>query len=154
MARQAGMASRAGRRAMNNLVLLLAVLCLPAVAIAVVRNEGRRARERTTQARVVVDVFGVRRELADGRVESVEWGDVMIVEVVRASMGPHKASGGVVLIGGTGDHGALVPLDKVTATGLLGRLGSLPGFDRRAFDTAVTSRAPSRTTVWTHPSAP
>lgn len=136
---------------MNTLVLLvvLVVLCLPAVALAVMRNEGRRARARAGEARVIVDVFGVRRELADGRVESVDWSDVEVVEVVRASMGPHRASGGVVLIGGQGDHGALVPLDKIGTTGLLGRLGSLPGFDHRAFDAAVTARAPSRTTVWT-----
>lgn len=135
---------------MNTLVwiLVMVVLCLPAVAIAVMRNEGRRARDRAGQARVVVDVFGVRRELVDGRVESVDWSDVEIVEVVRASMGPHRASGGVVLIGGPGDQGALVPLDKVGTTGLLGRLDALPGFDRRVFDGAVTSRAPSRTTVW------
>ena len=135
---------------MNTLVwiLVMVVLCLPAVAIAVMRNEGRRARDRASQSRVVVDVFGVRRELVDGRVESVDWSDVEIVEVVRASMGPHRASGGVVLIGGPGEQGALVPLDKVGTTGLLGRLDALPGFDRRVFDSAVTSRAPSRTTVW------
>lgn len=140
---------------MNTLVLLvlMVVVCLPAVAIAVMRNEGRRARARSSEARVVVDVFGVRRELADGRVESVDWSDVQIVEVVRASMGPHRAAGGVVLIGGTGEQGALVPLDRVGPTGLLGRLGALPGFDHRAFDVAVTDRAPSRTTVWTR-SAP
>lgn len=136
---------------MNTLVwiLVMVVLCLPAVAIAVMRNEGRRARDRASQSRVVVDVFGVRRELVDGRVESVDWSDVEIVEVVRASMGPHRASGGVVLIGGSGEQGALVPLDKVGTTSLLSRLDALPGFDRRVFDGAVTSRAPSRTTVWT-----
>lgn len=141
---------------MNTFVLLvvLVVLCLPAVAIAVMRNEGRRGRARASQAHVVVDVFGVRRELADGRVESVDWADVEIVEVVRASMGPHGASGGVVLIGGPGEQGALVPLDKIGTTGLLGRLGALPGFDHRVFDSAITARAPSRTTVWTRTAAP
>jgi hypothetical protein len=141
---------------MNPLLVLFVVIVVivPAVLIAVLRNEGRRSRERAGAARVVVDVFGVRRELADGRVESVDWSDVQIVEVVRASMGPHQASGGVVLIGGTDEHGALVPLDKVSTTGLLARLDALPGFDRRVFDTAVTARAPSRTTVWTRPSSP
>ena len=129
-------------------VVLLVVVVVPAVVIAVLRNEGRRARGRAAAAVVRVDGTGIRRELADGRVEEVWWSEVLEVEVLRASIGPHKDAGGVVLVGGPGERGALVPLDRVGATGLLGHLATLEGFDRHAFDAAVSARAPSRTRVW------
>lgn len=129
-------------------VVLAVVLLAPAVVIAVLRNEGRRARGRAAAARVHVDPAGVRRELADGRVEEVWWSELLEVEVLRANMGPHKDAGGVVLLGGPGERGALVPLDRVGPSGLLAYLGSLDGFDRPAFDAAVGGRAPSRTVVW------
>jgi hypothetical protein len=129
-------------------VVLVVVLLAPAVVIALLRNEGRRARGRTAASRVHVDAAGVRRELADGRVEEVWWSEVREVEVLRANMGPHKDAGGVVLLGGPDERGALVPLDRVGLTGLLGHLANLDGFDRRAFDAAVGARAPSRTVVW------
>ena len=129
-------------------IVVLVVLIGPAIVIAVLRNEGRRARGRAAAARVHVDAAGVRRELADGRVEEVWWSEVLEVEVLRASMGPHKDAGGVVLLGGPDERGALVPLDRVGPSGLLGHLGNLDGFDRQAFDAAVGARAPSRTVVW------
>lgn len=132
-------------------LVLVVVLSAPAVVIAVLRNEGRRARGRADAAVVWVGSTGVRRDLVDGRVEEVLWSEVCEVEVLRASVGPHKASGGVVLIGGPGDRGALVPLDRVGETGLLAYLGALEGFDRHRFDAAVASRAPSRTVVWQRP---
>lgn len=97
---------------------------------------------------VRVDGTGVRRDLPDGRVEEVWWSELLEVEVLRASMGPHRDAGGVVLLGGAGERGALVPLDRVGATGLLGHLAALDGFDRSAFDRAVGAKAPSRTVVW------
>jgi hypothetical protein len=134
----------------NNLALLIAVvvLCLPAVVIAVLRNEGRRSRDRMAASLVRVDVLGVRRELPDGRVEAVDWDEVEVVEVVRASVGPHAASGGVVLVGGPGERGCLVPLDRAQSSGLLVALDRLPGFRRSDWEAAALMRAPSRTEVW------
>lgn len=129
-------------------IVVLVVLIAPAGAIAVARNEGRRARQRVAQSKVSVDALGVRRELSDGRVEAVGWEELVTIEVVRASIGPHKASGGVVLLGGEGDRGALIPLNEVGPTGLLGYLSAVDGFDRRRFDSALLARAPSRTVVW------
>ncbi len=131
------------------LVILVIVICIPAVLIAILRNEGRRGRDRMAAATVQVDTSGVRRALTDGRVEEVLWSEVAEVEVLRASIGPHKASGGVVLLGGGPDRGALVPLDRVDATGLRIHLDGLPGFDRRRFDEAIRTSPPSRTVVWT-----
>lgn len=131
------------------LVVLAVLVCAPAVVIGVLRNEGRRARDRASAATVHVDTAGVRRVLADGRIEEVSWAEATEVEVLRAAFGPHKASGGVVLVGAGPDRGALVPLDRVDATGLRLHLDALPGFDRRVFDEATTASAPSRTVVWT-----
>jgi hypothetical protein len=133
-------------------VVFIVVVVGPAVVMGVLRNEGRRARDRVAASQVRVDAFGVRRELSDGRVEEVSWGEVEVVEVVRAAVGPHGGSGGVVLVGGPGDRGALVPLDRVAESGLLGYLERLEGFDRARFDAAVERRAPARITVW--PTAP
>lgn len=129
-------------------VVLLVVVVGPALVMAVLRNEGRRARDRVAASQVRVDASGVRRELADGRVEEVSWHELDVVEVVRAAVGPHGRTGGVVLLGGPGDRGALVPLDRVGESGLLGYLESLDGFDRVRFDAAVAHRAPARITVW------
>lgn len=135
---------------MNTLawVVLVGVLIAPAFVIAVLRNEGRRARARTAAAVVQVDSTGVRRHLVDGRIEEVWWSEVEEVEVLRAASGPHRASGGVVLVGGPEGRGALVPLDQVGRLGLLVHLAALDGFDRTRFDAAVAARAPSRTVVW------
>lgn len=130
---------------------LLLVLALPAVLLAVGRNEARRSRARAATVRLEVTPLGVRRELADGREEAVDWSDLEVVEVVRASMGAHKASGGVVLLGAGPDHGCLVPLDRVADSGVLERLSVLPGFDLRAFTEAMEARPPKRIVLWRRP---
>ena len=42
----------------------------------------------------------MRRVLADGREEGVDWVDVTEVEVLTAKSGPHADSGGVVIVAG------------------------------------------------------
>lgn len=130
------------------LVLLLAV---PAVLLAVGRNEARRSRARAATVALEVTPLGVRRELADGREEHVDFAELEVVEVVRASIGPHKEAGGVVLLGAGAEHGCLVPLDRVGPSGLLERLSTLPEFDLKAFTEALDARPPRRTVVWTRP---
>ena len=126
-------------------LLLLLVLC---VVVAVARNELRRARERTEAATVEVHPLGVRRLLADGREEAVDWSEVTVVEVVRANRGPHKGSGGVILIGGDGERGCLVPLDRAADLGVISALGALPGFELKRLVDAMEARPPARITVW------
>lgn len=129
-------------------VLILAVVLAPAVVIAVMRNEGRRGRARVESAELRVEPLGLRRELPDGRTEAIDWDEIRVVEVVRASFGPHRHSGGVVLLGGEGERGCLVPLDRLADTNLTSHLRRLPGFDMARFDAAMARRAPSRTVVW------
>jgi hypothetical protein len=128
---------------------VLVVVVIPAVIIAVLRNEGRRSADRANRAVVEVDSAGVRRHLADGGVEEVWWSEVTEVEVLRAGVGPHRRSGGVILVGGGPERGALVPLDRIEILGLRPHLRALPGFDETRLDAAVVARAPSRTVVWT-----
>lgn len=129
------------------------LLLVPAVIIAIARNEARRSRERAATVTLQVTAGGVQRELADGRQEGVAWQDVEVVEVLRASMGPHKATGGVVVLGAGPEQGCLVPIDRIGESGLVEALSRLPGFDLRAFTAALESRPPSRTVVWRSPDA-
>jgi hypothetical protein len=132
-------------------VLLVVVVCIAATVMAVWRNEGRISRERSATVELSVDALGVRRTLADGRVEGVDWDELTSVEVLTARMGPHAASGGVVMLGAGPERGALVPLDRLADTNLAAYLGALPEFDPAALNAASERRAPSRTEVWTHP---
>ena len=133
------------------ILLVLAVVVAMAVVVAVLRNEGRRSRARAELAVVEVDTAGVRRRRADGVVEEVWWAELREVEVLRAAIGPHRASGGVVLLGAGPERGALVPIDRVDVSGLRSHLRALEGFDMAAFDLACVARAPSRTVVWERP---
>jgi len=94
----------------------------------------------------------VHRILADGREEGVDWSDVTEVEVLTAKTGPHKASGGVVIVAGDEQSGCLVPLDQLEPSGLATMLQQLPGFDSVALTKAVLANPPTRTSCWVRPS--
>jgi len=130
------------------LVLFLAPLF---VTLAVLRNHQRRVSSRAATVELVADGFGIRRVMADGREEGVDWSDVNEVEVVTAKKGPHGAYGGVVMIGDGDEHGVLVPFDRLEDTGALAALTTLPRFPMPAFIDAMQLDPPSRTLVWTRP---
>jgi hypothetical protein len=129
-------------------VLLLAPLF---ILLAVARNQKRLGAIRSETVELKVDAFGVRRVLADGREEGVEWGDVTEIEVVRAKSGPHGASGGVVIVAGDELTGCLVPLDRLQDSGLAAMLHQLPGFDVARLTQAVVADPPARTSCWVRP---
>ena len=133
---------------MTGWIVLSVVVVIPAMVVAVLRNEARRSRERSATVELDVGPLGVRRVLADGREESVDWDELTVVEVVRASMGAHKASGGVVLLGAGPERGCLVPLDQAVEAGVVERLAGLPGFDVQALAEAMEAKPPKRTEVW------
>lgn len=124
------------------------------ILVAVMRNERRRSTLRAATAALRVDRIGVRRELADGRVEAVDWSEVTEVDIVLAKQGPHASSGGVMMLAGDTERGALVPLDRLESSGVMEMLPSLPGFDTRRLLEALQGRAPSTTTVWTRDGPP
>jgi hypothetical protein len=126
-------------------VLLLGPLF---VVMAVLRNQKRLSTVRSETVELRVDAFGVRRVMADGREEGVDWSDVTEVEVLTAKSGPHKASGGVVIVAGDDESGCLVPLDQLEVSGLAAMLQQLPGFDNTALTKAILADPPMRTTCW------
>jgi hypothetical protein len=135
----------------------LAVLLLLApvvVLLAVMRNERRRSELRAATADLRVDQIGVRRELADGRVEEVDWSELTEIDIVLAGQGPHASSGGVMMLAGNTERGALVPLDRLESSGVMEMLPSLPGFDTRRLLEALEGRPPSTTVVWTRNDPP
>jgi hypothetical protein len=128
------------------LVLFLSPLF---IVLAVLRNQQHRVAARAATVELVCDAFGIRRVLADGREEGVDWGEVAEVEVVTSKHGPHGAYGGVVMIGDGQAHGVLVPFDRLEDTGTLEAITRLPSFSMPAFLDAMQIEPPSRTTVWT-----
>jgi len=118
------------------------------VLMAVLRNSKRVSLLRSETTELCVDEFGVRRILADGREEGVEWGEVTEVEVLTSNSGPHGPSGGVVIVAGDESHGCLVPLDRLQDSGLAEALARLPGFDSRKLLDALVAKPPSRTVCW------
>jgi hypothetical protein len=118
------------------------------VLMAITRNRSRISALRSVTAELRVDEFGVRRVLADGREEGVDWVDVTEVEVLTSASGPHAASGGVVIVAGNAERGCLVPIDRLQDSGLAEALTRLPGFDSRHLMDALVARPPTRTVCW------
>ncbi len=136
---------------MSWVAIVLVVAPFAAIA-AISRNERRRSALRSETIELRADELGVRRVLADGREEQVDWGEVNEVEVVRASRGAHAAYGGVLVLRATETRGCLIPLDRLDETGIRDALvRMLPGFDRAAFDAALRKPPPSRTSCWVRP---
>ena len=118
------------------------------VIMAVLRNQKRISKLRSATVELQVDEFGVRRVLADGREEGVEWTDVTEVEVLTTKSGPYADSGGVVIVAGDADHGCLVPITELQTSGLAEALTHLPGFDSSRLMQALTASPTSRITCW------
>jgi hypothetical protein len=129
------------------------LLVLPLVAIGVIgRNKQRVMQERAATVELRADEFGIRRTLADGREEQVDWSEVNEVEIVRASKGPHALYGGVMVLGDGVEKGCLVPLDQLETSGVRDALTRLlPGFEKRRLEAALAKRPPNRTTCWVRP---
>jgi hypothetical protein len=117
--------------------LILLVTAVVAVAVAVRRNR----RAGSTTVAVGADDTGVHRTLADGRREEVTWDEIVQVDVFTTRVGPHKASGGAVVLFGTETRGCIVPLDRLGDSGLLEHVHHLPGFDPRALVAAASGEA-------------
>jgi hypothetical protein len=129
-------------------VVFISIMIMVIAFFAVLRNQSKRSAMRSETVALELDEFGVRRELADGRWEAVDWSEVSEVEVLTAATGPYKSNGGVVIIAGDAERGCLVPIDRIGDSGLVDRLVRLPGFDVNLFAEALQKRPPTRTTCW------
>ena len=114
------------------------------------RNRARRSAAATTS--VVVDVGGVERRLADGRVEGARWARLDHVEVVCTPVPTADGTKVFVLLAEQIDpddpRGCLVPLGVGYDEALLVELTRLPRFDVAAWGAAQGHRPPKRTIVW------
>lgn len=133
------------------MIALVVVLLLVGTAVVVpaaTRAAAQRRWQAAGTARLEVGPLGVRRELLDGRVEEVHWDEIVEVDVVVASTGPHGASGGVVVLYADGERGCLVPIDRLASSGVLEQLSRLPGFRVERLTAALDAAPPSHTTCW------
>lgn len=131
-------------------VVLLFWLAPIAIVVAIARNRGRQRTLRSATVELVVDERGVRRGLADGREEAVDWDEVREVDVVRTTKGPHGAAGGMVVLYGDETRGCIVPLDRAESSGLLEMVTRLPELDVRRLSAALTGPRGTHE-VWVHP---
>jgi hypothetical protein len=133
---------------MTLFILLCLAIAPLVIARAVLRNRAAQREARAATVGLVVDEFGVRRELADGREEGVDWSEIEEIEVYRTTSGPHGKAGGMVMLCGDDTHGCLVPLDQLGTPGLMEGVSRLPGFKVRLFQEALESEAPNQVVVW------
>ena len=134
---------------MDALVLLVWIAPI-AIVVAIARNRGHQRRARSATVELVVDEFGVRRSLADGREEAVDWSEVREVTLVHTRKGPHGPAGGMIVLYGDATRGCVVPLDRAEPSGLLEALSRLPGFDVRQLSNALRETSGTQE-LWVHP---
>src|SRR5262245_31341211 len=94
-----------------------------------------------------IDDHGVRRELANGKVEQVAWDDLEEMFVLTTADGPFAEDVFFVLVGRAG-NGCVVPQSAPESTPLLERLQRLPGFDNETFIRAMASCEDARFVCW------
>jgi len=119
-----------------------------AIARAVIRNRAAQRSARAATIELIVDEFGVRRGLADGREEGIDWSEILEVEVYRTKTGPHGKVGGMGMLAGDATRGCLVPIDRLGTPGLMEAVTRLPGFDTRLLQEALQAEPPTQLVVW------
>lgn len=124
------------------------VVVAVAFLFALRRSERDRRLEAAATTALEVDDREVRRMLADGRVESVGWDEIVEVEVITTKVGVHRDDGVLLVLGVDERRGCLVPSRLAAQQGVIERLSRLPGFDTRALVEAMDQPPPSRTSCW------
>jgi hypothetical protein len=101
-----------------------------AALMAVARHQRAERRAAAATVSFIVDDWGVRRSLADGRYEEVSWDELLEVRATTLPRGPWDERMRFILDGG-GERGCIVAYDVAYEGGLVTALGALPGFDHR-----------------------
>jgi len=94
-----------------------------------------------------VDGEGVRELRGGTIVGRVCWSELVAVSIVTSAAGPWSPEFFYVLVGSDG-QALVVPLERAATTGLLTRLGRLPGFDHRAVVGATSSTSSTEQLCW------
>ncbi len=106
--------------------------------------------ERPARERIVVDDWGVRREIPDGTREEVAWADLVEVQIVTTDEGPF-VDDVFFLLAGAGGKGCCVPQGAPGSEPLLDRLQKLPGFDNAKVIDAMGCSENARFVCWKKP---
>lgn len=128
-------------------LVLLGVIVVFAVSIAFSRRAVAARRAAAATVDLSVDAWGVKRWLADGRYEEVAWNELKEVRAVTLPPGPWDNRLRFVLDGG-GERGCIVAGDLAESSGLVERLGGLPGFDHRELALALDGDEAGSRTLW------
>ena len=94
-----------------------------------------------------IDDRGVRRVLGSGKIEAVEWKDLVEVQIVTTDEGPFVDDVFYLLIGAN-DTGCVVPQEDPQIGALLERLQALPGFDNGKVIEAMGCSENARFVCW------
>jgi hypothetical protein len=139
-------------------VWILAVLAVVFfVLLALGRTERKRRVAAAATVELVVDDWGVKRTLADGRYEEVSWAELQRVEAVTLPRGVRGEPLRFILDGG-GLRGCIVPRQVAEAAAdsgsgsLMAGLARLPRFDLAGLAAALEGDRPGTTRVlWERP---
>jgi hypothetical protein len=96
---------------------------------------------------VTFDDGGVRRVTPDGRVEEVQWDELLEVGIVTTAEGPFDEDVFWLLVGADGNNGVAVPGSAMTDD-LLDRVQALPGFDNEQMIRAMSSTDEAQFRCW------
>jgi len=110
-------------------------------------QDRKRRRAAATTVELVVDDWGVRRRLADGRHEEVAWSELVEVRAVVLPRGPWGDRIRFVLDGG-GERGCIVPSSPAESAGLFPALARLRGFDHAALNAVLDGQRSGSTQLW------
>src|SRR6185295_15649609 len=94
-----------------------------------------------------IDDRGVRRVLGSGKIEAVEWKDLVEVQIVTTDEGPFVDDVFFLLVGADG-KGCCVPQGAPGSERLLERLQGLPGFDNDQVIRAMGCAENARFVCW------
>jgi type II secretory pathway pseudopilin PulG len=112
---------------------------------------GRRDRRRRAAAAatvtLVVDDWGVKRTLGDGRYEEISWPEVVEVRASTLPRGPWGERTRIVLDGG-GERGVIAPASAAEGSGLWPALARLPGFKHAELEAVLDGRRKGWTVLW------
>jgi hypothetical protein len=118
-----------------------------ALLMAVGRRERAHRRAAAETVALVVDDWGVKRDLADGRHEEVSWTELQEVRATTLPKGPWGERVRLILDGG-GERGCIVSYERAYDGGLVTKLTALPGFDHRALGDVLDKPKTGTIVLW------
>jgi hypothetical protein len=121
-----------------------------AVLVAVARRQRAERRAAAATVSFIVDDWGVRRSLADGRYEEVSWDELQEVRATTLPRGPWDERLRFILDGG-GERGCIVAYDVAENGGLVPALAALPGFDHRRLAEVLDKPKTGTVVLWERP---